>query len=72
MSSKEGAYGEMADTITYFGSAVPATYPDGTSIIVNGRQLLIPQNFDLQTQIDAARFQSTQNPGSLLAWFYGH
>ncbi len=62
----------MADTTTYFGNAVPATYPDGGPIIVNGRPLLLPQNFDLRTQINAARFQSTQNLGSLAGWFYEH
>jgi len=59
----------MADTIKYFGNPVPATYPNGDTIIVNSRPLLIPQNFDLQTQINAARFRSTQGKGSLLGWF---
>jgi hypothetical protein len=48
----------MADTITYFGNASRATYPNGEPIVVNGRPLLIPPNFDLQTQINAARYRS--------------
>ena len=48
----------MADTIRYFGDPVPATYPNGEPIVVNGRQLLIPQNFSLQNEINAAHYKS--------------
>jgi hypothetical protein len=61
----------MADTIRYFGDPVPATYPNGEPIIVNGRRLLIPQNFDLQTQINAAsNFKSPQRLDSLWRWLW--
>src|SRR5579864_3268583 len=65
----------MADTTTYFGKAVPATYPDGTPIIVNGRPLLLPENYSLQQQIDAAHFQATRGPIAepfVWAWFSNH
>ena len=62
----------MADTIKYFGNPVPATYPNGDPVIVNGRPLLIPQNFDLQTQFNAASFKSTQNWLDLYGWFLQH
>ena len=48
----------MAHTIRYFGDPVPATYPNGEPIVVNGRQLLIPQNFSLQNEINAAHYKS--------------
>jgi hypothetical protein len=61
----------MADTITYFGDPVGATYPDGKPVIVNGRALLIPENFDLQNEINAARYAATRVLGSL-PWFLKH
>jgi len=45
---------EMADTIAFFGNPVRATYPNGDLIIVNGRPLLIPPDFNLQNEINAA------------------
>jgi hypothetical protein len=66
----------MTDTTTYFGNAVPATYPDGSPIIVNGRPLLIPEkNYSLQQQIDAARYQASRGlaAGFLTReWFLQH
>ncbi|WP_426425322.1 hypothetical protein [Bradyrhizobium genosp. A] len=63
----------MADTITFFGNAVLATYPDGTPIIVNGRPLLVPQqNYSLQQQIDAAHYQATIGASAVSAWFVRH
>lgn len=62
----------MADATTYFGSAVPAIYPNGNPIIVNGRPLLIPENFSLQKQVDAARFRAANGPMSVLDWFLEH
>jgi hypothetical protein len=67
---------DMADTTTYFGNAVRATYPDGSLIIVNGRPLLIPEkNYSLQQQIDAARYQASRGlaAGALTKeWFLQH
>jgi hypothetical protein len=61
----------MADTTTYFGNAVPANYPDGRPIIVNGRPLLIPErNYSLQQQIDAAHFAASK--GLAREWFLNH
>ncbi len=55
----------MADTITYFGDPKQATYPDGKPVIVNGRPLLIPENFDLQNEINAASYAAThRNAGT--------
>src|SRR6266550_4289440 len=62
----------MTDTTTYFGNAVPATYPDGSPIIVNGRTLLIPETYSLQQQIDAAHFQKSIGPESAERWFFQH
>jgi hypothetical protein len=62
----------MADTTRYFGSAVPATYPDGSPIIVNGRPLLIPETYSLQQQIDAAHFRRSIGPESVEKWFSQH
>jgi hypothetical protein len=61
----------MADTITYFGDPKRATYPDGKPVVVNGRPLLIPENFDLQNEINAARYAATMllGPGP---WFFAH
>jgi len=53
----------MSDTITYFGDPKRATYPDGKPIIVNGRPLLIPENFDLQNEINAAAYSATRPLG---------
>ena len=44
----------MTDSTTYFGDPIRATYPNGDLIIVNGRPLLIPPNFNLQNEINAA------------------
>jgi hypothetical protein len=62
----------MADTTSYFGNAVPATYPNGSPIIVNGRPLLIPETYSLQQQIDAAHFQRTIGLDSVVNWFFQH
>jgi hypothetical protein len=62
----------MADTIRYFGNPVRATYPNGDPIVVNGRPLLIPENFDLQSQINAAHFKAGEGPGSLAIWLRTH
>jgi hypothetical protein len=60
----------MADTITYFGNPVRATYPNGDPVVVNGRPLLIPENFDLQREINAAHHAAA---GSFLQlWFHLH
>jgi len=60
----------MADTITYFGKAMPATYPDGSPIIVNGRPLLIPEKL---RSADADQCGSLQQSGGLPAsWFLRH
>ena len=61
----------MSDTITYFGSPKRATYRDGKPIVVNGRPLLIPENFDLQDEINAAHYATTrpEGPGN---WFEAH
>ncbi len=61
----------MADTITYFGDPVGATYPDGKPIIVNGRPLLIPENFNLQSEINAAHYAATRTLGPS-GWFGRH
>ena len=61
----------MADTITYFGEPKRATYPDNTPVIVNGRPLLIPENFDLQDEINAAHYAAT-SPEGASSWFKTH
>jgi hypothetical protein len=61
----------MADTITYFGEPKRATYPDNTSVIVNGRPLLIPENFDLQNEINAAHY-AANSPDGASSWFKTH
>jgi hypothetical protein len=61
----------MADTITYFGDPKRATYPDGKPVIVNGRPLLIPEKFDLQNEINAARYAPTMWLGPE-RWFLAH
>ena len=61
----------MADTTTYFGDPVRATFPDGKPVIVNGRPLLIPENFDLQNEMNAARYAATQVHGPF-SWFQDH
>jgi len=73
-SIKESRIGKqkMADTTTYFGNAVLATYPDGSPIIVNGRPLLIPETYSLQQQIDAAHFRRSIGPLSVREWFLQH
>src|SRR5262249_30227919 len=53
---------------TYFGNPKRATYPDGKPVIVNGRPLLIPENFDLQNEINAAHYAAS----SFLPWIYAH
>jgi hypothetical protein len=53
----------MADNITYFGDPVHATDRDGKPIVVNGRPLLIPENFDLQNEINAAHYAATRPDG---------
>ena len=60
----------MPDTIGYFGNPVPATYPNGDPIIVNGRRLLIPENFSLQNEINAAHAAASRPwwTLSLLPW----
>jgi hypothetical protein len=50
----------MSDTITYFGNPVRATYPNGDPIIMNGRFLLIPENFSLQNEINAAHYAASR------------
>jgi len=62
----------MADSITYFGDPIRATYPNGDLIIVNGRPLLIPPNFNLQNEINAAHYAATRLPPSLTWWFDAH
>jgi hypothetical protein len=59
----------MADTITYFGDPIRATYPNGGPIIVNGQPLLIPPNFNLQTEINAAHYAATRPFPFLDLWF---
>ena len=61
----------MADTITYFGDPKRATYPDRKPIVVNGRPLLIPENFDLQNEVNAARYAAKSLPVPFL-WFLAH
>jgi hypothetical protein len=61
----------MADNITYFGDPVGATYPDGQPIVVNGRPLLIPENFDLQNEINAAHYAAMRVLGRE-RWFGTH
>jgi hypothetical protein len=51
----------MADTITYFGNPIRATYPNGDPIIVNGRFLLVPENFNLQNEINAAHYAASRH-----------
>jgi hypothetical protein len=60
----------MVDSITYFGNPISATYPNGDSIIVNGRRLLIPENFSLQNEVNAANFAASE--GVLEPWFVAH
>jgi len=62
----------MTDSTTYFGDPIRATYPNGDLIIVNGRPLLIPPNFNLQNEINAAHYAATQLPSSLTLWFKAH
>jgi hypothetical protein len=62
----------MADTITYFGNPVRATYPNGDPIIVNGRPLLIPSNFNLQNEINAAYYAATGFHLPVGSWFGLH
>ena len=64
----------MADNITYFGDPVRATYPDGKAIVVNGRSLLIPENFDLQNEINASHYAATrpEGPSSWIEAHYSH
>jgi hypothetical protein len=59
----------MADTITYFGNPVRATFPNGDLIIVNGRPLLIPPNFNLQNEVHAARY-AAKWPSPFLEWWF--
>ena len=61
----------MADNVTYFGDPVGATYPDGTPIVVNGRPLLVPENFDLQNEVNAAHYAATRTLGPT-EWFVRH
>jgi hypothetical protein len=61
----------MADTITYFGNPRRATFADGKPIVVNGRPLLIPENFDLQNEMNGARYAAAQLRG-LASWFPQH
>ncbi|MBV9984642.1 hypothetical protein [Bradyrhizobium sp.] len=55
---------------------MPAAYPDGSPIIVNGRPLLVPEkNYSLQQQIDAAHYQASRGlaAGALTReWFLQH
>ena len=64
----------MADNITYFGDPKRATFPNGQPIVVNGRPLLIPENFDLQNEINAAHYASTrpEGPDSWIKAHYSH
>jgi hypothetical protein len=64
----------MADTITYFGEPTRAIFPNGQSIVVNGRPLLIPENFDLQNEINAAHYAATrpEGPSSWIEAHYSH
>ena len=62
----------MANTIKYFGNPIPATYPNGDPIIVNGQPLLIPENFDLQNEINAAHSKAAEGKVSLALWFGRH
>jgi len=59
----------MADPLRFFGKAVRATDAKGNPIIVNGQFLQIPENFSLQSQIDAAH-QMTKGNGE--RWLEGH
>lgn len=61
----------MADTITYFGNPIYATDRNGQPIVVNGRPLLIPENFGLQNEINAAHYAATQSDGPE-DWFKAH
>jgi hypothetical protein len=70
IKTKSSSETRMADTTTYFGKAVPATYPDGSPIIVNARPLLIPENYSLQQQADAAGVQAAK--GNVDDWFFDH
>ena len=54
---------KMTDNITYFGDPVRATDRNGKPIMVNGRPLLIPENFDLQNEINAAHYAATRPEG---------
>lgn len=64
----------MADTITYFGDPVHATDRNGKPIVVNGRPLLVPENFDLQSEINAAHYAATrpEGPASWIEAHYAH
>jgi hypothetical protein len=62
----------MADNTTYFGDPVHATYPDGRPIVVNGRPLLIPENFDLQNEINASNYAATRSLEPTIWWFAKH
>jgi len=62
----------MADSITYFGDPIRATYPNGDLIIVNGRPLLIPPSFNLQNQINAAHSKAGEGNDALLFWLLWH
>jgi hypothetical protein len=62
----------MPDSITYFGDPIRATYPNGDLIIVNGRPLLIPPNFNLQNEINAAHYAATRLYPLRTLWFGAH
>src|SRR5690349_20004596 len=54
-----------------FVDPVRATLPEGKPVIVNGRPHLIPDNLDLQNEMNAARYAATQVHG-LSSWFPSH
>ncbi|WP_159731881.1 hypothetical protein [Methylosinus sp. Ce-a6] len=61
----------MTDIVAFFGIAVRAADRNGNPIFVNGQQLLIPEAFGLQSQINAAHYQSTFKDSGL-SWFSLH
>ena len=62
----------MTDVLKFFGKAKRATDANGNPIVVNGQVLQIPENFDLQSQIDAAHQSTKKAKGGAERWLESH